>query len=50
MQIFSRQAAMMDALILHFVDQHRRRKESADPSENVADDGEKKLNISRVIN
>lgn len=37
MQIFSRQAAMMDALITHFAEQMRRRKEHAEshPTENV---------------
>jgi hypothetical protein len=40
MQIFSRQAAMMDALISHFADQMRRRKDGTDAVDNVADDGE----------
>lgn len=40
MQIFSRQAAMMDALISHFADQTRRRKDGTDVVDNVADDGE----------
>lgn len=40
MQIFSRQAAMMDALISHFADQMRRRKDGTDVVDNVADDGE----------
>lgn len=40
MQIFSRQAAMMDALICHFADLTRRRKDVTDVVENVADDGE----------
>lgn len=40
MQIFSRQAAMMDALISHFAEQMRRRKDGTDAIENVADDGE----------
>lgn len=37
MQIFSRQAAMMDALITHFAEQIRRKKEHAEshPTENV---------------
>ena len=39
MQIFSRQAAMMDALISHFADQTRRRKDG-DAVDNAADDGE----------
>jgi hypothetical protein len=41
MQIFSHQAAMMDALISHFAEQMRRRKEGTDGvvAENVADDG-----------
>jgi hypothetical protein len=40
MQIFSRQAAMMDALISHFAEQMRRRKDGTDAIENnVADDG-----------
>ncbi|KAG5671913.1 hypothetical protein PVAND_002082 [Polypedilum vanderplanki] len=39
MQIFSRQAAMMDALISHFAEQMRRRKDGTDAIENnVADD------------
>lgn len=39
MQIFSRQAAMMDALIAHFADQMRRRREGADgqPAEHIHD-------------
>lgn len=40
MQIFSRQAAMMDALISHFTDLMRRRKDGTDVADNVADDGE----------
>lgn len=40
MQIFSRQAAMMDALISHFADQTRRRKDGTDVVDSVADDGE----------
>lgn len=43
MQIFSRQAAMMDALISHFADQMRRRKDGTDAVDNVADDGESLL-------
>lgn len=43
MQIFSRQAAMMDALISHFADQMRRRKDGTDAVDNVADDGESVL-------
>jgi hypothetical protein len=43
MQIFSRQAAMMDALISHFADQMRRRKDGTDAVDNVADDGECQL-------
>lgn len=41
MQIFSRQAAMMDALISHFADQLRRRKDGTDGvvQDNVVDDG-----------
>lgn len=38
MQIFSRQAAMMDALISHFTEM-RRRKDEAEPSENAIEDG-----------
>ncbi|CAO1418753.1 unnamed protein product [Diamesa tonsa] len=40
MQIFSRQAAMMDALISHFADQLRRRKDGTDGvvQDNVVDD------------
>ena len=40
MQIFSRQAAMMDALISHFADQMRRRKDGTDVVDNAVDDGE----------
>uniref|UniRef100_A0A182J508 FERM domain-containing protein 8 n=1 Tax=Anopheles atroparvus TaxID=41427 RepID=A0A182J508_ANOAO len=37
MQIFSRQAAMVDALITHFIEQDKRRKESgADPADQAA--------------
>jgi len=39
MQIFSRQAAMMDALISHFSEQMRHRKDGTDVVDNVADDG-----------
>lgn len=40
MQIFSRQAAMMDALISHFAEQMRRRKDESDPiADNINDDG-----------
>jgi FERM domain-containing protein 8 len=39
MQIFSRQAAMMDSLVSHFAEQMRRRKEEPDPIENSVDDG-----------
>lgn len=41
MQIFSHQAAMMDALISHFVDLIRRKKEGIDGvvADNVVDDG-----------
>ena len=39
MQIFSKQAAMMDALISHFADQMRRRKDENDPIDIVTDDG-----------
>jgi hypothetical protein len=46
MQIFSRQAAMMDALISHFADQMRRRKDGTDAVDNVADDGEASADIS----
>lgn len=42
MQIFSRQAAMMDALISHFTDLMRRRKDGTDVADNAADDGELK--------
>lgn len=45
MQIFSRQAAMMDALISHFADQMRRRKDGTDAVDNVADDGESLLPV-----
>lgn len=39
MQVFSKQAPMMDALILHFVDQMRRRKlgENGQPQENIVE-------------
>lgn len=38
MQVFSKQAPMMDALIAHFAEQMRRRKfENGQPSENVAE-------------
>lgn len=39
MQVFSKQAPMMDALISHFAEQMRRRKlgESGQPPENVAE-------------
>ncbi|XP_058120764.1 LOW QUALITY PROTEIN: putative FERM domain-containing protein FRMD8P1 [Anopheles ziemanni] len=38
MQIFSRQAAMVDALITHFIEQDKRRKESgADPADQAAE-------------
>jgi hypothetical protein len=52
MQIFSRQAAMMDALISHFAEQMRRRKDGTDAIENnVADDGESRsLNNSICYN
>jgi hypothetical protein len=40
MQIFSRQAAMMDALISHFAELMRRRKDGTDVVDNAADDGE----------
>lgn len=40
MQIFSRQAAMMDALISHFTDLMRRRKDGMDVADNASDDGE----------
>ena len=41
MQVFSRQAAMMDALISHFADQLRKRKHETDGvvQDNVVDDG-----------
>lgn len=41
MQIFSRQAAMMDALISNFADQMRRRREGVDgqPPENNLHEG-----------
>lgn len=39
MQIFSKQAAMMDALISHFAEQMRRRKDESDPIDNIIDDG-----------
>lgn len=48
MQIFSRQAAMMDALISHFADQMRRRKDGTDVVDNVADDGEFLLPLALV--
>lgn len=41
MQIFSKQAAMMDALISHFAEQMRRRKDESDPIDNITDDGKK---------
>jgi hypothetical protein len=50
MQIFSRQAAMMDALITYFVDHNRRRKDGADPSENFIDDGETSFQNYRTKN
>lgn len=39
MQIFSKQAPMMDALISHFAEQMRRRREGADgqPIENIVE-------------
>lgn len=49
MQIFSRQATMMDALISHFAEQMRRRKDESDPLENIADDGEYKFKLKRLI-
>lgn len=41
MQIFSRQSAMMDALISHFAEQMRARREGTDgvAADNVVDDG-----------
>lgn len=41
MQVFSRQAAMMDALISNFADQMRRRREGVDgqPPENNLHEG-----------
>lgn len=49
MQIFSRQAAMMDALISHFADQMRRRKDGTDVVDNAADDGESLLPFILVL-
>lgn len=39
MQVFSKQASMMDALITHFVEQMRRKKlgENGQPQENLAE-------------
>lgn len=48
MQIFSRQAAMMDALISHFAGQMRRRKDGTDTVDNVADDGESMIYFSAM--
>lgn len=39
MQVFSRQALMMDALISHFADQMRRRKDESEPTENGIEEG-----------
>lgn len=45
MQIFSRQSAMMDALISHFAEQMRARRDGTDgvAAENVVDDGRFKI-------
>lgn len=50
MQVFSKQAPMMDALISHFADQMRRRKlgENGQPPENVVE-GKKKTASNETI-
>lgn len=49
MQVFSKQAPMMDALISHFADQMRRRKlgENGQPPENVVEGKEIALKCTR---